>query len=226
MEVTAIIVARGGSRRLPGKALQRFGDSTLIGHKVDQLKACHRIDQVVVGSDCPAILAEAINHGAMPVKRDLYHCDESRCTANEMLHDMAQRVQTDLIVWAHPTNPLCLPDIYDSAVDAYLNRDPQVHDSLVSVTAVRRHAWNAQGPMNFNPWGERHPLAAELEPIHFQNGAIFIQPRWQMLENRYFYGKRPLRFEMADLYSVDIDTNVDLQVARAIYHAMQEEVGL
>jgi CMP-N-acetylneuraminic acid synthetase len=231
MRVTAIIVARGGSQRVPGKALRPFGDSTLIGHKIEQLKQCKRITDIVVGSDCDDILLEASKHGASVRRRDAYHCDESKCSANEMIRNMVAMVETDVVVWAHPTNPLCMPDIYDSAVEKYLSlssiKTPELmRDSLCSVSKVKRHAWGLdREPINFNPWAERHPLASELEPVFYQNGAIFIQPHRQMLENSYFYGKRPLLFEIAAPYDIDIDTERDLHIARAIDTAMRAEVS-
>lgn len=240
MHVTAIIVARGGSQRVPGKALRPFGGSTLIGHKVEQLKSCSRIDDVVVGSDDDVILAEAARCGASVRRRDAYHCDESRCTANEMIRNMAAMVETDVVVWAHPTNPLCMPDLYDAALDRFFGRNtgvskPDWHDSLCSVSKVQRHAWQTlmdpiakkplNVPRNFNPWGDRHPLASELDPYYFQNGAIFIQPHRQMLENSYFYGKRPLLFEIEQPYDLDVDTERDLLMAQALFAATQKEAA-
>lgn len=220
MRVTAIIVARGGSRRVPGKALRPFGSSTLIGHKVDQLRQCERVDHVIVGSDCPGILNEAIAHGADTRRRDDYHCDESLCTANDMIRNMVEMVEADVVLWAHPTNPLCTPSIYDDAVRAFEQALPAGYDSLASVTAVRRHAWNAGfKPENFNPWGEKHPFASELAPLYFQDGAIFIQPRDQMLRNAYFYGARPRLFPVEFPYGFDVDTEADLSAASALHGA-------
>lgn len=226
MHVAAIVVARGGSRRVPGKALRPFGSTTLIGHKVDQLLQCPSVDEVIVGSDCPDILREARCHGADAIQRDDYHCDEDRCSANEMIRDMVSKIEADAILWAHPTNPLCMPDIYEKAISSFKTATEMgIADSLCSVTVVRRHAWQNGQPANFNPWDERHPLAAELEPTQYQDGAIFIQPREQMLENAYFYGRKPVLFEIPSLYGLDIDTERDLLQAQAIYEAMCAEVA-
>ena len=234
MHVTAIIPAKGISRRLPQKNMQPFAGSTLVGHKVRQLKQCAMIDDVVVGSDDDAILSEASANGASVRRRDAYHCDESQCSANDMIRNLAAMVETDVVVWAHCTNPLCLPDIYDRAIELY-RRVASVGDgdSLCSVTRVQRHAWElAEGelitngrPVNFNPWGDRHPVASELEAMFFQNGAIFIQPRRQMMENGYFYGDRPALFEIEQPYGWDVDTERDLMIARDLWKAMAEKVA-
>lgn len=211
MHVTAIIVARGGSQRVPGKALRPFGDSTLIGHKVKQLKACDRIDDVVVGSDDDAILAEAASCGASVRRRDAYHCDESQCSANEMIRNMAAMVETDVVVWAHPTNPLCPPDVYDAAVDAF--KDGGDHDSLCSVTKVQRHAWVTS---------ETVTEKLKLNTLKL-NGPwpLNIQAHRQMIENAYFYGRCPLLFEIEEPYDLDVDTERDLLLAQKHWRCMQ-----
>lgn len=224
MRTTAIVVARGGSKRVPGKALRPFGGSTLIGHKVGQLMQCERIDEVVVGSDCDEILAEAERYGASIRKRDEFHCDESRCSANEMIRNMAAMVEADFVVWAHPTNPLCGAEIYDRAVYEFMTEDRC--DSLCGVTRVQSHVWHDAAPLNFDPWRERHPLASELAPVFHQNGAIFIQPHRQMLENAYFYGKKPLLFEIGAPYDFDVNTERELETASLLWGVEQQKRGL
>ena len=212
---TAIIVARGGSTRLPRKALLPFAGTSLVGWKVEQLLACSGIDCVVVGSDDLEILREGERAGAIPCERDAYHCDESKCSANEMIADMAGKVLGDTILWAHSTNPLVSTDIYDAAIHAYATRS-QGFDSLASVTKVQRHCWVGGTPFNFDPKAERHQPAAELPFLHFQDGAIFIQPRRQMLSNRYFYGSNPVLFEIDAITGWDIDTERDYKLCLAM----------
>lgn len=214
--ITAIVVARGGSVRLPNKALLPFSGSTLIGHKVKTLKNCRRIGRVVVGSDSPDILLEASAHGAEIIQRKDYFCDETRCTANEMIVDMAEQVMDDVIVWAHPTNPLVKSETYDDAIDAYERALTRGFDSLASVRQEHRHAWWLGNPLNHDPYCGTHLPAAKLDPVSYQDGAIFIQTRSQMFMNRSFYGKNPFLFPVAWDEGWDIDTARDLEVARAL----------
>lgn len=234
MHVTAVIPAKGTSSRLPGKNLLPFpGDgldgrpgTSLLTHKIAQLLSCERIDAVVVGSDDPRTLREARLAGAIARERDAAHCDEQNTPLRQRWRDLVSKIQTDLIVWAHCTNPLCTPELYDLAVDRYLGAaGGGVYDSLASVTRIQRHAWVKGTPFNFNPWGAEHAFARDLVPIDFQDGAIFIQPREQMLDNGYFYGERPLLFEIPQPYGWDIDTGHDLHCARK-FHAMLDALDV
>lgn len=219
----AVVVARGGSRRLPGKALLPFAGLTLVGHKVRTLRACRLIDRVIVGSDSDAILSAACDAGAEVIRRDDFHCDEARCPANEMIADMAGKVEAETIVWAHPTNPMVRSESYDRALVEYLlGQRLGTHDSLASVTVVQRHAWKNEQPDNFAPWSGSHQFASELTPYQFQDGAIFIQPREQMVQNKYFYGKTPLLFSLPAIEGWDIDTREDYDAAVALWDAQNE----
>lgn len=227
MKVTAIIPAKGYSRRLLNKNMLPFGDSTLIGHKVDQLRRCPAIHEVVVGTDSDAIAAEAEAHGAVVRRRDAYHCDESVCSANEMIRNLVAMVECDVVLWAHCTNPLVKPVLYALAIDAF--KHGQGFDSLCSVTKIQRHAW-ARGagvfvPDNFDPSAPRHPFASELAPRWYQDGAIFIQPHEQMLHNAYFYGDRPKLYEIDQPYGWDIDTETDLQIAQWLYAGLHSQAA-
>lgn len=242
MSVVAVIVARGGSRRIPRKALAAFGDTTLIGHAVRRLWDVEGVTDVVVGSDDMEILVEAERHDATTILRDAYHCDEARCSANEMLADMGRRVESlgDTVLWAHPTNPLVRSSTYAEALVRYTVTSAAGDcDSLVSVSKVQRHAWarascldglgtfggmaaRRPSPLNFNPSAKRHQTAAQLEPIYFQDGAIFIQPTRQLIDIGYFYGPRPMLFEIDAVEGTDIDTPQDLAVARALWSVRHE----
>lgn len=212
--VTAIVVARGGSVRLPRKALLPFAGRSLIAHKVATLKRCKMVDRVLVNSDSGRILDEARSEGADTIQRPDYHGKTA-----EMLTDSAKHADEGVILWAHPTNPLVRAETYDNAIGQYFAAITANYDSLLSVTAVKRHAWYNGRPFNYDPWKPPHKLASELTPIMFQDGAIFIQTRDQMLANRYFFGDRPTLFQLDPAESIDIDTELDYRMACAVQGA-------
>lgn len=211
MTVAAIIPARGGSVRLPRKNLLPFAGRPLIAHKIHQLRECPMVSTVYVNTDDPEILHEAKKAGAVALQGKDYHGNQ-----NDMLRDSANQVTEDLVLWAHCTNPLVKPATYSAAINAYRLRSG-VHDSLVSVYPMHRHAWWQGRPLNHEPWSGRHQIGADLGAVYFQCGSIFIQPRAQMVENASFYGASPYLFVMDAAEATDIDYPHDLKVARALW---------
>ncbi len=215
--VTALIPAKAFSRRVPSKNLRQIAGTSLIERKIIQLKECAAISRIVVGSDSDEILDRAQRLGAIPLLRDAFHCDEDRCSANEMIYDMASRVEGDVILWAHCTNPFVGMAQYSAALDCFFENIENGFDSLFSVTRIQNHLWNQfREPINFNPRAPTHQLASTLAPYFFQDGAIFVQHRHKMINMRYFYGMNPFLFELSKYISLDIDTEDDFLIAQAI----------
>lgn len=214
-EVTAIIVARKGSVRVANKALQTINGESLIVRKIKQLKCCKNIDRVIVGTDCHEIGSLCQSHGAEVVYRNDYYCDESKATANEMIGNMMSLIETDIVVWAHCTNPLISSNTYDKAIDLFNeNKD---FDSLLSVIEFKEHLWSDdKKPMNYNPYAEKHTLARDLPTYYFQDGGIFIQKYLDMKNNSYFFGNKPQLFVIDDSEFCDINTYEDLERVRYI----------
>tara|TARA_Y100000310_G_scaffold265349_1_gene276345 strand:+ start:748 stop:1428 length:681 start_codon:yes stop_codon:yes gene_type:complete len=220
MEVTAIVVARSGSIRVKNKNFLPFKETTLLGNKIEQLKLCNKVDRIVVGSDSDEYLKYSNSAGAEVVKRSDEFCDEVSKTPNDMIEDMCQKVDTDIILWAHCTNPFVDNQMYDDALEIFIERDVENYDSLMSMVELKTHIWHKVDgelvPMNYDPYGKVHPLAKTLDPIYYQDGAIFIQPHKQMLKNRYFFGKKPIHYMMPENRALDINTDYDYKVAKSI----------
>lgn len=212
-KIAAIIPAKGTSKRVKNKNLQDINNETLVGRKIKQLMRSKLIDEVFVGSDSNEILELSKTNGAIPILREAYFCNEELASANEMIADLVSRVESDIIVWAHCTNPFVDEDIYDKAIIEFFE-NKNSYDSLVSVTSIRNHFWYKGEPLNFNPNSKRHPFASELETLFYQNGAIFIQSKDSFVSNSYFYGKLPYLFQIPEKLAFDINTEEEMDLAR------------
>lgn len=221
-EVSAIIVARKGSIRVKNKSMQEISGKTLIQIKIEQLKKCENIDRVIFGSDAEEMLEHASLHGAEVIERPEYFCDESKASANEMIHNMCELVETDVVVWAHCTNPFITSQTYVAAINKFF--EEKEFDSLLSVVKLQEHLWGTEKkPLNYNPYGEKHVPARNIPPYYMQDGGIFIQWHKNMLRNRYFFGEKPFLFEIPEDEFFDINNEKDLICARAIFEAFKKE---
>lgn len=215
-EVTAVIPCRKGSIRVPSKNLLPLGNETILSRKIKQLKECKNIDRIVVGSDDMAMLDVAKSCGAEAIKRPDFYCDEKVASANDMIANMMDLIKTDIVVWAHCTNPLLSSQTYDNAISIFLNNSLH-YDSLLSVLEFKEHLWGEnKKPLNYNPYQERHVPARELPAYYMQDGGIFIQPYEQMKENKYFFGKKPYLFCIPENEFLDINDMRDYLLAKVL----------
>ena len=218
--VTAIVVARKGSRRVPGKYLRVIAGEPMILRKVRQLTAVPGVDEILVGTDddeMPARLAAIADPRIRHYRRPDRLCDERSATPNDMIRDMCGQAKPGAVLWAHPTNPLCGTEEYGWALGLYLaGLAAGKADSVYSATEIRCHAWFEGRPLNHAPQAAVHIPAAGLEPVYLQNGAIFIRDRDAMLADGRFIGDAPAMYTMDPVRGWDIDEEWQLDVARLL----------
>lgn len=121
MKVVAIIQARMGSTRLPGKVLQDIGGRTMLDRVVSRTRRATTADGVLVattreGRD-DAIVQEAVRLG-VPVFRG----DEEDVLGR--YYEAARSVQADVILRITADCPLIDPEIIDRVVRALLEAHP------------------------------------------------------------------------------------------------------
>ena len=68
-EVHAIIPARCGSRRLPGKNIKELAGKPLVAYTIEAAMESGIIDSIVVSTDDEIIIAVSEEHGASHIKR-------------------------------------------------------------------------------------------------------------------------------------------------------------
>jgi len=225
-KIVAAIPARAGSVRIPHKNSQKIGAHTLVERKVLQLKASKLVTDVVVATNDDEVAATAAKVGAIVTERSEFAADEKVASANNMIADIVNRFEADIVLWAHCTNPFIYARHYDAALTKFLEAEKGNYDSVLSVYKVQNHMWNKHGlPINYNPYAERHTLAKEIDPVYCQDGAIFIQRHAAMVKNSYFFGNRPLLFEIDFPYSHDINDPIDLEIARCMHAMLDQQEG-
>lgn len=214
-EVTAVIVARKGSKRIPSKSLLELNGESLIERKIHQLSQCKNVNRIVFGSDSDEMLEKAKKAGAEIVHRPDYFCNEELASANDMIKNMMDLIKTGVVVWAHCTNPLLSAQTYDKAIEIYFNNLPK-YDSLLSVVELKEHLWKDEKPFNYNPYAVRHIPARDLPPLYMQDGGIFIQSYENMKQNSYFFGNKPYLFKIPQDEFLDINEYKDYLLAKCI----------
>jgi N-acylneuraminate cytidylyltransferase len=104
MSVVAIIPARGGSVRIPGKNIKLFHGKPIISYSIEAALKCGSFDDVFVSTDSAEIGHIAAQYGARPLYRE--YCDGTKGTqelAREILKEMPE-VELACVIYA--TSPM------------------------------------------------------------------------------------------------------------------------
>jgi spore coat polysaccharide biosynthesis protein SpsF len=116
MKTVAIIQARMGSSRLPGKVLKELCGRSVLDHVITRVKACRSLDLVVVATTPAAaddgIVAETVRCGA-----DVFRGSEDDVLAR--YHGAAQQSQADIVVRVTSDCPLFDPQVLEKMLQRF-----------------------------------------------------------------------------------------------------------
>lgn len=128
-KIVAVIQARMGSTRLPGKVLKKILGKTLIEWIYYRLSFCKKIDKVVLST---SISEENDELADLAEKIGLEYYRGSEMDLVSRLHETAKKFFADAIVRITGDCPLVDPRIVDELVLKYLN-DPGNTDFVTNV---------------------------------------------------------------------------------------------
>ncbi|MEZ0007079.1 CMP-N-acetylneuraminic acid synthetase [Flavobacterium sp. 28YEA47A] len=216
MKTIAIIPARGGSKRLPGKNLMLLGGLSLIAHSILYAKAnSNVIDAVFVSTDDSEIKKIALEYGAEVIERPAHLAGDHEPTVTALKH-VLQSLETkpETVILLQPTNPLRPEKLLQQAFELY---EKENCESLFTVTRSHHKLGKIENnrfvPFNYKP-GQR---SQDLEPLYFENGLLYICKSDLILEETIISENAyPLLVEHA-FVEVDIDTAEDFDYAEYLY---------
>ena len=120
MTVLYLIVARGGSKRLPGKNLRTINGISLVGYKCLTAKHSKSCTEVMISTDSQEIADEARKYNVSSpfVRPDFLATDEAK-TEDVVRHAIAtceeHVLRYDAIALLEPSSPFVRPQDYDQA---------------------------------------------------------------------------------------------------------------
>lgn len=115
MKIIAMIPARMGSSRFPGKPLTPILGKPMIEHVYRRVVGCERLDSTYIATCDEEIRTAAEGFGA-PV---LMTADTHE-RASDRIAEAAQATDADIIVMVQGDEPMIFPDMVDAAVAPFL----------------------------------------------------------------------------------------------------------
>lgn len=113
----AIVQARMGSSRLPGKVMKQLGPKTVLAHCLDRCKTIANVDEVICATvdtpDCDPIADEATRLGC-----SVFRGDETDVLSRYV--GAARAAQADIVLRVTSDCPVIDPDVCSAVVDALI----------------------------------------------------------------------------------------------------------
>tara|TARA_Y100001970_G_scaffold78373_5_gene99753 strand:+ start:19749 stop:20243 length:495 start_codon:yes stop_codon:yes gene_type:complete len=159
------------------------------------------------------MLSIAAKLGATPIKRDSYYAS-STVPMNEVWKNMAENIDTDIVVYTNVTNPLVGVDTYRDICDLWKNLDSK-YDSITTTHMVKEYLWHNGEAINYDP--KAHPRSQDLPGYLGLNFAVSIIPRDLLISKKSIIGNTFYPFILDNIQSIDIDEQIDFDIAEILY---------
>lgn len=207
MKIAALIPARKNSRRLPDKNWREVGKRPLWALAADAAVASGVCDPLVISTDDDRIT----HHGSIKFNAIYIRQPNFPQTYDVMMEVVkhadkelwSRDIDVDAVCLLQPTSPLRNATDIANCVEILKSRSV---DSVVSVT-------DSENDVVF-----REGHAGRLERLTFPtvkpNGAVFLIKTVVLRAGGHWYGDHAYRYKMPKERSIDIDNELDLEMAQ------------
>lgn len=222
MRTLAIIPARGGSKRLPGKNIKPLFDKPLIAWTLEFAKSIPWFEEIQVSTDSPEIAAVCAAHGVeVPRFRPAELAADETSSVDVVLDMLDWRrsngVEFDVVALLQPTTPVRFVQRWDVARSLLRSGNCE---GVIGVSSADTHPLltfrdSEDGfldPWLTNPSG--FTRSQDYPPAYAINGALYLVKIDALLEQKTFTPKKCGYVVCAEkVESIDIDTPLDWRVA-------------
>jgi CMP-N-acetylneuraminic acid synthetase len=213
-KVIAIIPARAGSKRLPGKNLLPLGGKPLIVHSIEYAKNNINIDEVYVSTDSNEICKVAEINGAILLDRPKELARDTTLTIDVLKHHLENELsdfkEDDLVVLLQATNPLRPENLITDALEIIKAENV---GTLATFTMLNKKYGQISNdkyiPVNYKP-GQR---IQDIQAQYYENGLLYIAEAGTLRKGELI-NEQTYALVIDDISSaVDIDEEADLLFA-------------
>ena len=129
MNILAIIPARMGSSRFPGKPMEKILGTPMIGHVYNNVISCNLLSKTIVAT-CDTEIAEYIMSigGNAVMTSNSHERASDRCAEALSILEQEDGIQYDIIVMVQGDEPMTHPNMIAEAIS------PMLDDSEIIVT--------------------------------------------------------------------------------------------
>ncbi len=216
--VLGVILARGGSKRLPRKNLRVLAGKPLIVWTIETGLAGRHLDRLVLSSDDEEIMAVArAARCEVPFRRPDELAQDDTLPGEAIIHALeALNWRDGYVVLLQPTSPLREAADIDACIESCVAAGAPACATVVPVNKPAHWLMtlNEEGYVRrLLPQGLGRSLGEKEPDAYLPNGAVYVARVSWFLQHRTFWTPETLAQRMPPERSIDIDTEYDFWLA-------------
>ena len=232
MKVIGVIPARGGSKGVYRKNLQKIGNKTLLEIAVENALKASSLSEIFISSEDEEILEHANNiKGVKTLKRPL-ELSSDDASSSSVLIDAINQLNNqkeelfEIVVLLQATCPLRKGEIIDKCVN-HLIKNNQFDSvcTLVDVNGIHPirmytlEESNKISPYTNSREKEFYPRQ-KLPQVFIRSGDVYAIRTDTLLENKSLLGDKPAGIVIPNDQTCNIDSEIDLELSRILYEKL------
>jgi N-acylneuraminate cytidylyltransferase len=221
MRILALIPARGGSKRVPGKNARKLGNKPLINWTIERALNTPELSAIVVSTDDPQIAEIAQSAGAtVPWLRPIELATDESKSVDVAIHALdwyeKENGTVDGILLLQPSSPFRTYETIQKAIRLFENH---IGSSIIGVSPVQNHhlyTLEKHGEFLIQYQQQSSPIkkTRNKSQIYTLNGSIYLVSPQELRSSNSFLGSclLPVIVE-SPIEALDIDTEEDFKIA-------------
>ncbi len=221
--ILVVIPARGGSKGIPYKNIKDLNGKPLITYTIDVARQIFKDEDICVTTDDKQIIGVVENYGLhVPFVRPSYLATDAATSQDVLKHALdfyEQKGQFyDVILLLQPTSPFRLKKHIEEAISLYT-------DDCDMVVSVKESSANPYynlfeedefGYLCISKEDGKFTRRQDIPIVWEYNGSIYVINSRSLKNSKMSNFMCKIKYPMDNLYSVDIDTDLDWMVAEEL----------
>jgi pseudaminic acid cytidylyltransferase len=226
----AIITARGGSKRVPGKNIKPFLGFPIIKYSIEAALRSGCFDEVMVSTDDEGIAAVARSFGAKtPFLRSAVTSDDFSSTADVIeeviLEYKKAGTDFDYLCCIYPTAPFITSEKLKMAMDLLIREDADCVLPIVRYSYPIQRSLKIENGKALMLWPENYfARSQDLNPVYHDCGQFYFMKTTSLLAQMKLFAEKTIPLVTPETEVQDIDNEEDWKIAEIKYSFLSERI--
>lgn len=218
-KVLGIIPARGGSKGVKNKNIRILGGKPLIAWTIEATKSSKYLDRCILSSESENIINIAKSyHCEVPFQRDARLARDETPSIDVVIDAMERCPGYDWVVVLQPTSPLRIGQDIDRALEKCTDLKAPACVSVCEAEQTPYWMYTIKDGEKLEPIlpQTKGTRRQDLPKVYILNGAIYLAEQNWLRQVKDFKRAETVAYQMPTKRSLDIDTELDFELAEAL----------
>ena len=222
MNYIAVIPARSGSKRLPGKNIKKLGGIPLLAWSIKSAIESKVFSDILISTDSQAVETIAIEYGAKSLGLRSTELSTDDASSIDVVIDVVDKYEkkngrVDGVMLLQPTSPFRTADTIRKAIQEFEKSDSQ--RSIISFRLAKSHPhWcfkkDEEGFFPFVDGEYVNIRSQDLTAAYAMDGQVYLISPELLKKQKSFWGANATPLLLDDrMNDVDIDDEFDFRYA-------------